>query len=84
MRELKQNALAENVECDGRKQRIAIMTDFLNEQTYELQEYDEQLTRKLIERITVFDNSLKVEFKSGVELDIKDKSLKPAKYCIAY
>ncbi|MGI6537835.1 MAG: integrase [Caldicoprobacterales bacterium] len=37
----------------------------------ELQEYDEQLVRRLIEKITVFDEKLTVEFKSGVELDVK-------------
>jgi len=44
------------------------MTDFLNEQSYELEEYDEQLVRRLIEKVTVFDNKLTVEFKSGVEI----------------
>jgi len=47
------------------------MTDFLNEQSYELEEYDEQLVRRLIEKVTVFDNKLTVEFKSGVEIDIE-------------
>ncbi|MDI6604984.1 MAG: Site-specific recombinase [Anaerolineae bacterium] len=46
------------------------MTDFLNEQSYELEEYDEQLVRRLIEKVTVFDNKLTVEFKSGVEIDV--------------
>ncbi|WP_027622106.1 hypothetical protein [Acetivibrio clariflavus] len=47
------------------------MTDFLNEQSYELEEYDEQLVRRLIEKVTVFDDKLTVEFKSGVEIDIE-------------
>jgi hypothetical protein len=42
----------------------------LNEQSYELEEYDEQLVRRLIEKVTVFDNKLTVEFKSGVEIDV--------------
>ena len=46
------------------------MTDFLNEQSYELEEYDEQLVRRLIEKVTVIDNKLTVEFKSGVEIDV--------------
>ena len=46
------------------------MTDFLNEQSYELEEYDEQLVRRLIEKVTVFDNKLTVEFKFGVEIDV--------------
>lgn len=55
----------------GKRQRIEEMTEFLNEQTVDIQEYDDQLTRKLIERVTVSDNSLKIEFKSGVEIDVE-------------
>ena len=70
LRELKQNALVENAEGEGKRQRIAEMADFLNDQPYELEEYDEQLVRRLIEKITVYDDKLTVEFKSGVEIDI--------------
>ena len=71
LRELKQNALAENAEREGKRQRIAEMTDFLNEQSCELEEYDEQLVRRLIEKVTVFDDKFAVEFKSGVEIDVE-------------
>jgi hypothetical protein len=71
LRELKQNALVENAEREGKRQRITEMTDFLNKQSYELEEYDEILVRRLIEKITVFDDKLTVEFKSGVEIDIE-------------
>lgn len=47
------------------------MTDFLNEQSCELEEYDEQLVRRLIEKVTVFDEKMTIEFKSGVEIDIE-------------
>jgi len=46
------------------------MTEFLSEQTYDLQEYDDHLTRKLIEKVTVFDGKLTVQFKSGVEIEV--------------
>jgi DNA invertase Pin-like site-specific DNA recombinase len=71
LREQKQNALIENAEREGRRQRIAELTDFLKEQSWKLEEYDEQLVRKLIEKVTVFEGKLTVEFKSGVELDIE-------------
>lgn len=71
LRELKQNALVENAEREGKRQRIAEMTDFLNEQSCELEEYDEQLVRRLIEKVTVFDEKMTIEFKSGVEIDIE-------------
>jgi DNA invertase Pin-like site-specific DNA recombinase len=71
LRELKQNALAQNAERQGKRQRIEEMTEFLNEQSDELQEYDEQLVRRLIEKITIFEDKLTIEFKSGVDIDIE-------------
>ena len=53
LRELKQNTLLEKAEREGKRQRIAVMTDFLNEQSCELEEYDEQLVTRLIEKVTV-------------------------------
>ncbi len=69
LRELKQNTLVENAEREGKRQRIAEMTDFLNEQSCELEEGDDQLVRRLIEKVTVFDEKLTIEFKSGIEVD---------------
>jgi len=66
---MKKNSLVENAEREGKRQRIAEMTDFLNEQSYELEEYDEQLVRRLIEKVTIYEDKLTVEFKSGIEID---------------
>lgn len=65
----KKNALVENAEREGKRQRIAEMTDFLNKQSAELEEYDEQLVRRLIEKVTIYEDKLTVEFKSGIEID---------------
>ncbi|OIJ17345.1 recombinase family protein [Anaerobacillus alkalilacustris] len=71
LRELKQRALVENAEREGKRQRIEEMTAFLNEQPCEITEYDEQLVRRIIEKVTVDDDKVTVEFKSGVELDVE-------------
>lgn len=71
LREQKQNAMAENAEREGLKQRIAEMQQFLAEQRGTIQEYDEQIVRKLIEKITVHDEKVTVVFKSGMENDVK-------------
>uniref|UniRef100_UPI00406C5A36 resolvase n=1 Tax=Metasolibacillus sp. FSL H7-0170 TaxID=2921431 RepID=UPI00406C5A36 len=71
LRELKQNALVENAEREEKRQRIAEMTDFLNEQSCELEEYDEQLVRRLIEKVTIYNSDLTIEFKSGIERQIE-------------
>lgn len=33
--------------------------------------YDEPLVRRLVEKITVYENRLTVEFKSGLEIDVE-------------
>jgi len=53
------------------KQRIAEMQQFLAEQRGTIQVYDEQVVRKLIEKITVHDEKVTVAFKSGMEIDVK-------------
>ena len=69
LRELRQNALVENAEREGRRQRIAEMTEFLREQSNQLKVYDEQMVRLLIEKVTINDDKLTIEFKSGIEID---------------
>ena len=71
LRELKQNALAENAEREGKRQRIVEMTYFINEQPCEIEVYDEQLVRRLIEKVTVVDGRLIIEFKSSIEIEIE-------------
>ena len=71
LRELKQNAQVENAEREGQKQRIAEMKEFLNGQDFEIEMYDEPLVRRLIERITVCGDRFKVEFKSGMSVDLE-------------
>ena len=46
------------------------MKAFLQEQVSEALEYDEKLVRKLIEKVTVYEDRLTVEFKSGLEIDV--------------
>ena len=71
LREERHKALAEEAGKKGSKQRLEDMEKFINEQSILLEEYDEQLVRRLIEKITVFDDKLTIEFKSGVEIDIE-------------
>ena len=71
MRELKQNALVESAEREGLKQRIREMRDFLEQQSTDVTEYDELLVRRLIEKVTVYDERFEVEFKSGAKVDVE-------------
>lgn len=71
LREEKQQILADKVEMEGVKQSIFNMKAFLNSQTAEIEEYDEQLVRRLIAKVTVFDDKFEVELKSGLSVDIR-------------
>ena len=71
LRELKQNALVESAEREGLKQRIREMREFLEQQSTEVTEYDELLVRRLIEKVTVYDERFEVKFKSGTKVDVE-------------
>ncbi len=47
------------------------MRKFLREQDTKVMEYDEQLVRRLIGKVTVYDERFEVEFKSGVKVDVE-------------
>ncbi|MQN01330.1 MAG: recombinase family protein [Lachnospiraceae bacterium] len=52
--------------------RVKELQDFIASQPTEITEFDEDLVRRLIEKITVFADHFTVEFKSGVSVDIKE------------
>jgi predicted nucleic acid-binding Zn-ribbon protein len=71
LRELKQNAMAENAEREGLKQRIADMKEFLAKQVEQIEEYNESLVRRMVEKVTVYKEKFSVEFKSGTSVDVE-------------
>lgn len=66
----KQNVLVEDAEREGSRERIREMMEFLIVQPNEVTAYDEQLVRRLLEKVTVFDEKFVVVFKSGMEIEI--------------
>ena len=72
LREKKQKLMVENANRDELKNRIADMNDFLLEQPTAIAKYGEQLVRRLIEKVTVYENRFTVEFKSGVTVDVNE------------
>ena len=71
LRELRQDVLTQDAERDGRRQRIEEMRVFLREQANESLVYDEQLVRRIVEKVMVYEDRLTVEFKSGLEIDVE-------------
>lgn len=51
-------------------ERMEDMTAFLDEQPEAVTEYSEALVRRLIEKVTVYDEKITVEFKSGLETEV--------------
>lgn len=72
LREEKQKAQVENLGRDELQKRITDMSSFLQEQPTALTEYDEALVRRLIEKVTVYEDKFIVEFKSGLTVDVNE------------
>ena len=51
--------------------RLKELEEFLNNQEIEIESYDEELVRKLIDKIVVYEEKLKVMFKSGIEIELE-------------
>ena len=71
LREKKVAVVTKDSEQEMLRKRINEMRHFLHMQTSRITEYDEQLVRRLIEKITVYDDKLIFEFKSGMTIELK-------------
>ena len=70
LREQKQGVLEKEAEREGDKQRMEEMITFLNEQPLDIREHDENLVRRLIQKVTVYEDKYMVEFKSGMKTHV--------------
>ena len=64
-------AMADSVNYKAQAERTEEMIEYLKSQPKRVTAYDEQLVRKLIEKITVFDDHLNFLFKSSIQIEIK-------------
>ena len=69
--EKKAAVVTKDAEQEMLRKRINEMRHFLQTQTSRITEYDEQLVRRLIEKIKVYDDKLIFEFKSGMTIELK-------------
>ncbi len=72
LRELKAKSETDSVIRDEKLTRITELCDFLKTQPSEITTFDESLVRRMIQKITVFDNHFTVVFKSGISVDIEE------------
>lgn len=70
LRERRQNVLTQAALRKDEIDRIKAMITFIKEQTGEAK-YSEALVRSMIEKITIHDDKIAVEFKSGLAIDVE-------------
>jgi DNA invertase Pin-like site-specific DNA recombinase len=70
LRAQKQQSESENTLRDETLSRIRELQDFIAAQPTELAEFDETLAKRLIQKITVYEDKFTVEFKSGVTVGV--------------
>lgn len=70
LKKRKETSEGEKADQESARLRIREIVDFLNRQTRELIEFDENLVRKIVEQVTVLKDKIAVEFKSGIEVEI--------------
>lgn len=71
LREEKENVLLKIAEESNLKNRLEELKEFLDCQKLEIDVYDESLVRKLIEKMVIYDEDVKVIFKSGLDIEIE-------------
>lgn len=72
LRAEKEELLLQEANKDGIRQRMADTVDYLKNELEEVTEYSEALIRRMLEKITVYDDHFAVEFKSGIEITINE------------
>lgn len=70
LREKRQALLVEDASLSGENERINELIEFIRNNKYRTQRYDDALVRKLIQNVTVYDDHFVICFKSGIEIDV--------------
>ncbi len=71
LRNEKEKILLNVAEEKNVQSRLMELEEFLDNQELEIESYDEELVRKLVDKIVVYEKKLKVIFKSGLEVEIE-------------
>ena len=68
LRNEKEKILLNMAEEKNEQSRLKELEEFLDNHELEIERYDEDLVRKLVDKVVVYDDELKIMFKSGVEV----------------
>ena len=72
LREEQHDIMMDSALKQEQRERLEDMTEFFDKQVREITKYSEALVRRLIEKITVYDEKLVVEFKSGFTVEVDE------------
>ena len=70
LREQKEKAMMDDVSRSDYFERIEELRDFIISQPSGITEFDETLVKHLLKKVTVYEDKLVFEFKSGVMVDV--------------
>lgn len=70
LRDLKQQNVMDTSARDEQIRRINELQDFIRQQPTHLTEFDETLVKRWLKQITIYDDRITVELKSGVNIDV--------------
>lgn len=71
LRELKEQSTSDSFAREEKLKRITDLQDFIASQDAEITEFNENLVRRLIEKITVFSDRFVVKFRLGASVEIE-------------
>lgn len=71
LREEKQNLIAEATKRTDLQSQMNDIISFLDELPSAITKYSEILTKRLVKRVTIFDEKIVVERKAGLEMEVE-------------
>ena len=71
LRAERQSILTEAADRSDLQERMNDMISFLDEMPTMLTEYSDVITRRLVEKITIYDKKIVVELKSGLQMEVE-------------
>lgn len=72
LRELRQKTTVDTAARDEQIKRINDLQDYIAQQTTHLTEFDDSLVRRWVKQISIWDDRITVELKSGVSIDVEE------------
>ena len=71
LRDMRKQSEVDTVVRDEQMKQISDLQDFIKDQPTDITEFDETLVKRLIAKITVFEDRFTVDFKSGITIEIE-------------